>query len=159
MTGCEWITYETSVLGLVVSAGARPDETTFLTAPAQTQQLGFIVYRAGEAVTAHEHRRVPRQIEQTTEVVLVRHGRCRVDFYRPDHSLHCSRELEAGDLVLLVEGGHGFHMHTDTTLLEIKQGPYTGAEDKVRFRTSDAADAVPGTEPPRPAGTPNRADP
>lgn len=43
------------------------------------------------------------------------------------------RILEAGDVLVLVSGGHGFRMLGETILLEIKQGPYTGLVEKRRF--------------------------
>jgi len=33
----------------------------------------------------------------------------------------------------MVGGGHGFQIKEDTVLLEIKQGPYLGADDKELF--------------------------
>jgi hypothetical protein len=55
------------------------------------------------------------------------------DIYSDERELIASRELCEGDVILLVAGGHGFRMLQDTVLLEIKQGPYTGIEEKERF--------------------------
>jgi hypothetical protein len=43
------------------------------------------------------------------------------------------RDLYPNDVVLMVGGGHGFRNLEDTVLLEIKQGPYLGVEDKELF--------------------------
>lgn len=64
---------------------------------------------------------------------MVKKGRCWADFYRDDNSLLCSREMGPGDVLVLVGGGHGFRMVEDTVLVEIKQGPYLGLDDKQRF--------------------------
>ena len=41
--------------------------------------------------------------------------------------------LEAGDVILLISGGHGFVVLEDVQMIEVKQGPYSGDEDKTRF--------------------------
>ena len=49
--------------------------------------------------------------------------------------------LEQGDVILLADGGHGFKMLEDSEIIEIKQGPYSGDKDKVRF-TSVSEDQI-----------------
>jgi hypothetical protein len=44
-----------------------------------------------------------------------------------------SRVLNQGDVVLLAYGGHGFEMLEDSEMIEVKQGPYAGEMDKIRF--------------------------
>ena len=34
---------------------------------------------------------------------------------------------------MLVAGGHGFEMLEPTEIIEVKQGPYSGDQDKTRF--------------------------
>lgn len=64
---------------------------------------------------------------------MLRKGRCLIDIYNDDHALVATRELQAGDVMLMVGGGHGFRMLEDTVFLEVKQGPYTGLDEKERF--------------------------
>ncbi len=120
-------------LTYVIRTTPVPSRTTFLTPPALLQQVGFVVYPAGGEVARHIHRLIERRVVGTAEVVLVQQGRCVLDVYSDDRELVASRELGPGDLMLLVGGGHGFRMLEDTVLLEIKQGPYTGLEEKERF--------------------------
>jgi hypothetical protein len=56
-----------------------------------------------------------------------------MDIYDDDRRLVATRELRKGDIMLMVGGGHGFRMLEDTVLLEVKQGPYTGLDEKERF--------------------------
>jgi hypothetical protein len=79
------------------------------------------------------HRAVKRQLIGTAEVLLVQAGRCEVDIYDKGCRLVATPELAAGDLIVLLAGGHGFRMLEDTVLLEIKQGPYGGTDEKVLF--------------------------
>ena len=69
----------------------------------------------------------------TSEVLVVKKGRCQVDIYNNLKEPVATRELRQGDILLLVDGGHGFRMLEDTIFVEIKQGPYTGLEEKERF--------------------------
>ena len=66
-------------------------------------------------------------------MIIVRRGRCEIDVYNDERQLVASREIRAGDIMLMVGGGHGFRMLEDTVLLEVKQGPYTGIDEKERF--------------------------
>lgn len=60
-------------------------------------------------------------------------GRVRVDFYSEEQQYLESAVLEAGDVILLAFGGHGFEMLEETEIIEVKQGPYAGDRDKTRF--------------------------
>jgi hypothetical protein len=129
----EHITRGGALLASVFSASTAPAETTFLTQPQSQQQVGFVVHPAGGAVPRHTHRPVERRLVGTSEVLVVRKGACEIDVYDDEHRFVASRALRLGDVVLLVGGGHGLRMHEDTVLLEIKQGPYTGPDEKVLF--------------------------
>jgi hypothetical protein len=129
----ERITSRDNVLCLIVRAELRLGTTTFFTPPEWKQQVGFVVYPAGGEIARHVHRPIERRLVGTSEVVLVQSGRCLLDVYDDERNLVATRELGPGDLMLMVGGGHGFRMLEDTVLLEIKQGPYTGLDEKERF--------------------------
>ena len=44
-----------------------------------------------------------------------------------------SHILNKGDVIILMRGGHGFHVIEEVEMIEVKQGPYIGQNDKVRF--------------------------
>jgi mannose-6-phosphate isomerase-like protein (cupin superfamily) len=129
----EHITWNEQPLCYIIRAGLNPEQTTFLTPPEFKQQVGYIVYPAGGEIARHVHRPLERHLVGTSEVLVVKKGRCLIDIYNDDRELVATRELYPGDLMLMVGGGHGFHMLEDTVLLEVKQGPYTGEEEKERF--------------------------
>ena len=129
----EQIAANGTCLAMIVRACLLPDKTTFLTPPEYKQQVGLIVYPEGGQIQRHMHRQLERKLVGTSEVLIVRQGCCEVDFYDDDRQLVATRELNEGDLLLMVAGGHGFRMLDDTVLLEVKQGPYTGVEEKERF--------------------------
>ncbi len=77
----------------------------------------------------------------TQEVLFIKKGKLRVDFYDDYEDYLESVILEAGDVILLVSGGHGFKILEETEMIEVKQGPYSGEADKKRF-TGIVEDAV-----------------
>lgn len=129
----ERINWEGASLAYIIRANYLPEETTFLTPPEYKQQVGYIVYAAGEEIQPHVHRAVQRNLIGTSEVLVVRRGRCEIDIYNDQRQLVATRELRQGDIMLMVGGGHGFRMLEDTIFLEIKQGPYLGLDEKERF--------------------------
>ena len=133
MRTVEAIRHNQVPLAYVVRAEATETATSFFTDPETTFQAGFVVYPAGGEVVPHVHLPVVRTVVGASEVLMVRQGRCIVDVYGEDRSLVASRELRAGDLVILVGCGHGFRMIEDTVLFEIKQGPYNGQTERERF--------------------------
>lgn len=120
-------------LALIIRASFFPEKTTFLTPSEYKQQVGFVVYPAGGEIKRHVHRPLERHLVGTSEVLVVKQGRCLIDIYGDDRELVATRELFSGDVMLMVGGGHGFRMMEDTVFLEIKQGPYTGLEEKEQF--------------------------
>ncbi|MCX7164829.1 MAG: hypothetical protein NTV11_00960 [Rhodocyclales bacterium] len=129
----ERIADQNQVLCILIRNELVPDETTFLTPPEYKQQVGFVVYAKGGEIARHTHVAVARQLLGTSEVLIVKKGHCLIDIYNDAHDLIATRELNEGDLMLMVGGGHGFRMLEDTILLEVKQGPYAGLEEKERF--------------------------
>ncbi|HJX54404.1 MAG TPA: hypothetical protein VJ801_16680 [Polyangia bacterium] len=117
----------------IVRAGFEPETTTFITQPEYKQQVGFIKYEAGGVIARHTHVPLERRLVGTSEVVVVRRGSCQLEVYTEDRELVATRDVGPGDLILMVSGGHGFNIYEDTVLLEVKQGPYTGLEEKERF--------------------------
>lgn len=121
------------LLALIIPAGFSEPGIHFFTPNAFSQQLAFMSHDAGKLIDPHVHNPVLRQVEYTQEVLLIRKGKLRVDFY-DDRQLYLhSRILEAGDVILLATGGHGFEVLEDLEMIEVKQGPYTGDADKSRF--------------------------
>jgi len=129
----ERITWNETPLAYIIKSEMVPDKTTFLTPPEFNQQVGFVVYPAAGEITRHMHLPQERHLIGTSEVLVVKSGRCLVDVYNDDKVLVDTQELRTGDVLLMVGGGHGFRMLEDTVFLEIKQGPYLGMEEKERF--------------------------
>jgi hypothetical protein len=133
MNHVEEISWNGKALAYIIRGDLQPEKTTFLTPPEFKQQVGFIVYPAGGEVRRHVHRPLERHLVGTSEVLLVRQGRCEADVYNDERELVATRELREGDILLMISGGHGFRMLEHTVFLEVKQGPYTGVDEKEVF--------------------------
>jgi quercetin dioxygenase-like cupin family protein len=133
VTHVEPIVWKGCPLAYVIRAEMNPERTTFATPEELNLQIGFVVYPSGGEIPRHIHLPLERRVVGTSEALIVQKGRCLVDFYSEEEEFVVTRELRAGDVMLLVAGGHGFRILEDTVLLEVKQGPYTGLEEKRRF--------------------------
>ena len=87
----------------------------------------------GKIIEPHVHAPVPREVTFTHEVLVIKRGKLRVDFYDDQQRYLESRVLRAGDIILLAAGGHGFEVLEEIEMVEVKQGPYAGDLDKRRF--------------------------
>ena len=84
-------------------------------------------------IAPHLHNTIIREVEYTHEVLFIKSGKVRVDFYDESKTYLESRILKQGDVILLAQGGHGFEMLEETEMIEVKQGPYLENKDKSRF--------------------------
>ncbi|MBK8116970.1 MAG: hypothetical protein IPK44_21905 [Candidatus Accumulibacter sp.] len=133
----ERITHEGKELALILRHSFYKDGIEFLTPGTYSQQIGYMNRPAGYVIAPHVHNPVPREVQFTKEVLFIKSGRLRVDFYSDAQDYLESAILEAGDVILLAYGGHGFEMLQPTEIIEVKQGPYAGDNDKTRFQPVD----------------------
>jgi hypothetical protein len=127
-------------IALIIRRNFRRDGIEFFTPDDYSQQLAYMNRPKDYVIPPHLHNEVKRDVRVTQEVLFIRSGKVRVDFYDDSKEYLESRILVQGDVVLLASGGHGFEMIEDSEILEVKQGPYTGDQDKTRFNPTDAAD-------------------
>lgn len=115
---------------------------SFLTTNELSQQLAYMEHPAGHEIAAHVHNPVHRSVVYTRETLVIRKGKLRVDFYDDDCNYIESHIISAGDVILLVSGGHGFRVLEDIEMIEVKQGPYAGEGDKTRFSSVEEGKIV-----------------
>lgn len=132
----ETITHLGQTLALILRASFREPGVHFVTQEDSAQQVGYMRHPKGKVIEPHIHNEVERHITLTQEVLLIRHGRLRVDFYDQERIYLESRVLEENDVILLSTGGHGFEALDDLEMIEVKQGPYVGGRDKIRFQAT-----------------------
>ena len=129
----EKIEFQGDLFAIIVRREFSQPGVTFFTPADLSQQLAYMKHPVGKKIEPHVHNPVLREVSYTQEVLIIQRGRLRVDFYNCKKEYLCSRELQAGDVVLLSKGGHGFNVLEEVEMFEVKQGPYAGEEDKTRF--------------------------
>lgn len=129
----ERITHGAALLAIIVSGRFRESGIHFFTEGDLSQQLAYMRHPAGKVIAPHVHNPILREVHYTQEVLVIKRGRLRVDFYDEAHFYLESRILEAGDTIMLVTGGHGFEVLEEIEMIEVKQGPYAGDQDKTTF--------------------------
>lgn len=129
----EKIAYKGRLLALIILRNFHEQGIHFFTPDDFSQQLAYMRHPAGKHIQPHIHNPVPREVNFTQEVLFIKSGKLRVDFYDDEKNYLESRTLSAGDVILLATGGHGFEVLEEVEMIEVKQGPYAGELDKTRF--------------------------
>jgi len=118
---------------IIIRSGFNEEGVHFFTPGEFSQQLAYMNRPLGYVIPPHIHNSVVREVQFTKEVLFIKSGKVRVDFYDENQNYLESRILNKGDVILLAFGGHGFEMLEPTEIIEVKQGPYAGDADKTRF--------------------------
>lgn len=121
------------LLCLIIRSNYSEDGITFFTPKEFSQQLGYMKRPIGYTVQPHFHNHISRDVSLTQEVLFIKTGSLIMSIYREDRTLYYETIMYAGDVVLLAEGGHSFHMLEETEIIEVKTGPHVGDIDKTRF--------------------------
>lgn len=129
----ENITHDGLLLAIIVRNDFDKGGIHFFTPNDFSQQLAYMHHPAGKTIEPHVHNPVKRDIHYTKEVLFIKRGKLRVDFYSNSQQYIESCILKSGDVILLSEGGHGFEVLEELEMFEVKQGPYAGEQDKTRF--------------------------
>ena len=127
------ILHDDHLLAIIVSHEFNEPGIHFFTPDDLSQQLAFMRHPLGKVIVPHVHNFAPREVHYTQEVLFIRKGKLRIDFYNNKKDYLESRVLQEGDAILLVSGGHGFEVLEELEMIEVKQGPYVGDHEKTRF--------------------------
>lgn len=125
------------LLAIIIKSNYKNEGISFFTPNDFSQQLGYMNRPKGYEIAPHRHNIIERKVFLTQEVLFIRSGKVQVSFYDDSENFVESKVLEKNDIILLASGGHGFKMLENSEIIEVKQGPYCGEEDKVRFHSHD----------------------
>ena len=129
----ESIVFKDKLFAIILRINYRSEGIKFFTPDDFSQQLGYMNRPQGYIIPPHTHNVQLREVKFTNEVLFIKTGKVRVDFYDENQSYIESRILNQGDVILLAVGGHGFEMLQASEIIEVKQGPYINDLDKTRF--------------------------
>ena len=130
----ETLKLNNKIIAIIIRANFSKDGIEFFTPNNFSQQLGYMKRERGYHIEPHIHNSIAREVMLTQEILFIKSGKVRVDFYSDDKEYFESRILNNGDIILLANSGHGIVTLEESEIIEVKQGPYLEAEDKVRFK-------------------------
>jgi hypothetical protein len=133
----KYIFFKKKLIAIILRKNFKTSGIKFFTPTNSFQQLGYMNRKKNYIINPHRHNNVLKRVTITQEVLFIKSGKVRVDFYDNEQNYVTSRILEQGDVILLSDGGHGFKMLEQSEIIEVKQGPYCGEMDKVRFSPID----------------------
>lgn len=129
----ELVKKKDKLISIIIRNDYKCEGVDFITPNEYSQQVAYMHHPTGKKIDAHVHNLVHRNVVMTQEVLFIKKGKLRVDFYDEYEDYLESVILESGDVILLVSGGHGFTVLEEVEMIEVKQGPYSGDADKKRF--------------------------
>jgi len=138
----ERIVNNNDLLAVIIRSDFNEKGVHFFTPDDFSQQIAYMRHPAGKVIDPHVHNPVNRNVFITQEVLFLKKGQLRVDFYDEGRLYLESCILSAGDTILLAAGGHGFEALEEIEMIEVKQGPYAGDGDKTRFNGIDSSKVV-----------------
>jgi mannose-6-phosphate isomerase-like protein (cupin superfamily) len=128
-----------ALIAIVMSQAKPSMGLSFPTSEAEEFQIGQMSWPTGHKIQAHSHKPITRTTQSTSEVLFVRRGKVRMTLFTAEGQPLGTKDLGEGDVVALFSGGHGFEILEDADIVEVKQGPYTGEDEKFRFPDTDEA--------------------
>lgn len=129
----EIIENEGNIIAIIILNSFDEPGITFFSPNDFIQQVGSLCHPKGHKIKPHVHNNVQRITNGTQEVLIIRKGLIKIDFFSLNRKYLCSRELSSGDVILLASGGHGITVLEPTSIMEVKNGPYNPNSDKARF--------------------------
>ena len=130
----EKIIHQNLLFALIIRNKVFDKGISFLTDDSLTQQLAIMKYDKGFCIQPHFHLPIERVIHGTPETLIIKKGALKVIFYDEDQSKIDSTILFENEIIMLINGGHGFEVLKDETeIIEIKQGPFQKEKDKIKF--------------------------
>jgi hypothetical protein len=130
----EEVIYEGNLLSIIIRSNYKSDGIEFFTPDNFSQQIAYMKRATNYEIPPHTHNLIERKVFFTQEVLFIKTGKVRVDYYNNSKEYLESRILSSGDVILLADGGHGFKIIETAEIIEVKQGPFCGEQDKVRFK-------------------------
>lgn len=130
----ENITHKKKILAIIIRSNYRKKKgVNFFTKKNLIQQVAYMNHAKNHLIQPHTHKKIVRKISGTSEVLIILDGKLRVDFYSKKKSFVKSKVINKNDIIILLNGGHGFKVLKNCKFIEIKQGPFILGKDKKRF--------------------------
>ena len=130
----ENITHKKKILAIIIRSNYRKKKgVNFFTKNNLIQQVAYMNHAKNHLIEPHIHKKIIRKISGTSEVLIILSGKMKVDFYSQKKIFIKSKIVNKNDIIILLDGGHGFKMINNCKFIEVKQGPFISNKDKKRF--------------------------
>lgn len=129
MNGVEYVGGIENPLAIIIRQNAKSDSIEFITEQESNFQIGIMRRPNGYKIPSHFHKPVKREITGTQEVLVIRSGLCAIRI-SDGGNLSFESQLKSGDVIFFAQGTHSIEMLEECEILEVKQGPYAGVNDK-----------------------------
>lgn len=120
------------VMAILIPSDYKKEGITFVTKNEDYQQIAYMNHPDGHVIIPHYHNRIPRSVDLTSETLVIKDGVLEVTLFEEQRPIHVFNICK-GDILTLLSGGHGFKVIESVEMVEIKQGPFLGPNDKTRF--------------------------
>ena len=127
------IFHKEELIALIIKNNYSNEGINFFTDSSSPLQIAYMKHPNDKVVLAHVHNEIKREVSITQETLILKKGKMRLDLYTNEKEYLESHIMEAGDIVFLASGGHGIKVLEEIEMIEVKQGPYIGENDKTRF--------------------------
>jgi hypothetical protein len=131
------IRHNNKIIAIIIYKSFEKDGIHFFTPDNYSQQLAYMKHPADTIIKPHVHNLLVRTVEYTQEVLFIRKGKIRVDLFDDNKNYLESYILNDNDTVFFAHGGHGIKILEEAEIIEVKQGPYAGDNDKAKFDLID----------------------
>jgi len=122
-----------TLIAIIIRSEFNESGVSFFSPFEFSQQLGILIHPSGFEVKPHVHKKISRDVQVTQEVLHLIRGKVEIVLYDEEQRLIRTCILNSGDTILLAFGGHGLRVLEPAKIVEIKQGPYAGMDDKEYF--------------------------
>jgi hypothetical protein len=133
----ETIIFKRKIYAIIIKSNFHKKGINFFTKRNHSLQLGYINYKKNHEIKSHYHPKSKKIIYDTNEVFLIKKGKIRIDFFEKKNKKKYlkSKILKKNDIILIINGGHGFKVIEEVSIVEIKQGPYQLKDDKNKIHS------------------------
>lgn len=126
------ILYKKKLLAEVIYSRTNVQTTKFFSSKESSFQIGLFAHNKGFEEAPHYHKRIPRKITDTQQVLFVQRGEIEIYFHNKVKRIVKKVRIKKGDAIKIVSGVHSLKVLKKTQCLTVKQGPFiSDKEDKV----------------------------
>ena len=115
----ERLIHKNKLLSIIIRSNFNKDGIEFFTPDDFSQQLAYMKRPKNHVIEPHVHNKVLREVSHTQEVLFLKKGKIRVDYFDDDKNFLESRIFNQGDVILLAYGGHGITMLEESEIIEV----------------------------------------